>query len=99
MSNHLVKCRRNVHSKEFHVKKGLTLARTCSIPFSMFPDIYIMLFFNLKFAEETLYTDVWTIGIVTLRLKFSEVSSDRFMPSKTWLHKRSWKQNLGDLWR
>ena len=53
MSNHLVKCRRNVHSKEFHVKKGLTLARTCSIPFSMFPDIYVMLFFNLKFAEET----------------------------------------------
>ena len=74
-SQKCITSRRYVHSKEFHVKKGLTLARTRSIPFSMFPYIYVMLFLNFGFAEETLHTDVWTIGIVTyvLRLKFSEV--------------------------
>ena len=53
-------------------KKGLNLARTCSTLFSIFPYIYVMIFLNFEFAEETLHTDVWTIGNVTLRLKFSE---------------------------
>ena len=61
MSNHLVKCRRF----EFRVKQELTLVRTCSIPFSMFPYVYVMLFLNFEFAEGKLHTDVWTIGIVT----------------------------------
>ena len=65
MSNDLVKWRLNVHSKEFHVKKELTLARTCSIPFSMFPHSHVMLFWNFEFAEETSQTDAWTVGIVT----------------------------------
>ena len=56
--------RRSVHSKEFHVekRKRLTLARTFSILFSTFPYIYVMLSLNFEFAEETLQTDVWTIG-------------------------------------
>ena len=79
MSNHLVKCRRFIHSKQFHVKKKLTLARTCSIPFSMFPYIYVMLFLNFEFADETLQTDVWTelellrkdLNLVRFRVKDS----------------------------
>ena len=68
MSNDLVKCstknitcRQYVHSKEFHVKKRLTLAKICSTPVSMFPCIYVMLLLNFEFAEETSHTDVWTI--------------------------------------
>ena len=52
ISNDLVKWRRNVHSKEFHVKKGLTLARTCLIPFSMFPYIHVMLFLNFSLQKK-----------------------------------------------
>ena len=56
-----ITCRQYVHSKEFHAKKRLTLARTCSTPVSMFPYIYVMLSVNFQFADETPHTDVWTI--------------------------------------
>ena len=46
-------------------RKGLNLARTCSTPFSIFPSIYVLIFLNFEFAEETLHTDVWTIGNAT----------------------------------
>ena len=97
MSNDLVKCstqkcitsRHYVHmqSKEFHVKKRLTLARTCSRSVSMSPYLYVTLSLNFQFAEQKSHTDVWTI--VNGRLKFNEVWSDRLLPSKNSLHKLS----------
>ena len=97
ISNDLVKCSTqkcitsrqyvHMHSKEFHVKKRLTLVRTCSRPVSMFPYIYVTISSNFQFTEQTSHTDVWTIA--NGRLKFNEVWSDRLVPSKSSLHKLS----------
>ena len=63
------------------------MATTCSTPVPMFSYIYVMLFLNFEFAEETSRIDVWTI--VNGRLKFNEVWSDRLVLSKNSLHKFS----------
>ena len=54
------------HSKEFQPKKKTEIGQDLlNTIFSMFPYIYVIIFLNFEFAEETLHTDIWTIGNVT----------------------------------